>query len=389
MSTAPVAPGATIPPPSADSSRSVRVIVVDDNDAIRRNIATLLQRKGCAVVTATSASEALQIVREHTPDVVVSDLNLGEGGSGLDLLRGAHQASPGLPVILISGQPTVDSAIQAVELRAYAYLKKPFSGEALLAAVSKAGRYHKITQAGREAARTAATREARSSEGFDRALASLWMAFQPLIDSSWRIVGYEALARNEEPTLRNPPVLFDTAFKSGRWDELTERLFELSVDPYLNTPDALLFLNVDPRQLAREPLIPHDHPLMSMASRVVLEVTERASATDLANLKKISELREMGFRVAVDDLGAGYSGLTAFAEIEPDYVKIDGSLIRQVDQHDHRQKLIKSVTDLSNDLGIQVVAEGIERIEEFEAVRDLGAHLFQGFFVGRPEPWKT
>ena len=365
----------------------LRMLIVDDDPSIRRYLVKLSTVNGLDVVTADSVDEALLVLGQQETDVVLTDLNLDHGGEGIRLLEQIREKHVGLPVVLMSGKPTVDSAMQAVELRAFAYLKKPFTSEEVLDTVQTAGRYYRISKAEREAA-LAADGSGELDAKLDRAMSSLWMAFQPLIDTRWEVVGYEALVRNEEPELRNPPDLFDAAFEVGRADELSHRIWELAVEPFnSSTKGELLFLNVDPRQLAADPLIPPEHPLMGMAKRVVLEITERASATHLDQLQKIAECRSQGFRVAVDDLGVGYSGLTAFAQIEPEYIKIDGSLIQKIDQHEPRQKLIRSVTSLANELGITVVAEGIERIEEFEVVRDLGAHMFQGFFVGKPEPW--
>ncbi len=98
----------------------------------------------------------------------------------------------------------------------------------------------------------------------------------------------------------------------------------------------------------------------------------------------IAELRGLGFRIAIDDLGAGYAGLTSFATLEPEFVKLDMSLIRGVDKNPVKEKLVRSMTTLCKDLGMSVVAEGIETIEEREALVHAGVDLLQGYLLAKP-----
>jgi EAL domain-containing protein (putative c-di-GMP-specific phosphodiesterase class I) len=98
----------------------------------------------------------------------------------------------------------------------------------------------------------------------------------------------------------------------------------------------------------------------------------------------VAELRALGFRIAIDDLGAGYAGLTSFAVLEPEIVKLDMSLVRDVHKHPTKQKLIRSMTALCKDMGMTVVAEGIENVEERDAVIDLGCDLLQGYLFAKP-----
>jgi EAL domain-containing protein (putative c-di-GMP-specific phosphodiesterase class I) len=120
---------------------------------------------------------------------------------------------------------------------------------------------------------------------------------------------------------------------------------------------------------------------------VVLEITERASLDDVPEARtKVAELREMGFRIALDDLGAGYAGLTSFAQLEPEFVKLDMSLVRDIHKSSVKQKLVRSMTELCKDMGVTVIAEGIELEEERDSIVDLDCDLLQGYFVARPGP---
>ena len=127
--------------------------------------------------------------------------------------------------------------------------------------------------------------------------------------------------------------------------------------------DWLLFVNLHPEDLLDPSLYQFDSSFAALAHRVVLEITERASLDHIPQMQaKIATLREQGFQIALDDLGAGYAGLTSFTQLEPEFVKLDMSLIRDVDGNSTKQKIIRSMVRLCHDMGKQIVAEGIERI---------------------------
>ncbi len=98
----------------------------------------------------------------------------------------------------------------------------------------------------------------------------------------------------------------------------------------------------------------------------------------------MSQLRELGFRIAVDDLGAGYAGLSSFALLEPDIVKLDMTLVRDVDRSSVKQKLVASMASLCRDMGLLTVAEGVETQAERDTLIHLGCDLLQGFYFARP-----
>jgi EAL domain-containing protein (putative c-di-GMP-specific phosphodiesterase class I) len=127
-------------------------------------------------------------------------------------------------------------------------------------------------------------------------------------------------------------------------------------------------------------------PLLATGIPIVLEVTERATLRAIPDLHaRVGRLRGQGFRIAIDDLGAGYAGLTSFAALEPDIVKLDMALVRNVDREPLKQKLIASLASVCRDLNILVVAEGIETEGERRAATDLGCDLLQGYLLGRPQ----
>lgn len=144
-------------------------------------------------------------------------------------------------------------------------------------------------------------------------------------------------------------------------------------------------MNLHPSDLTDVDLVSEVAPLTGVASRVVLEVTERASLESSHELSaRLARLRELGFRVAVDDIGAGYSGLTSFADLMPEIVKIDMSLVRDVDRSVVRQRTIRSLCGLCHEGGTLVVGEGVESESERNCLVELGCDLLQGYLFGRP-----
>ena len=148
---------------------------------------------------------------------------------------------------------------------------------------------------------------------------------------------------------------------------------------------ARIFVNLHARDLTDPELLSPDAPLSRLSDRIVLEITERASLDEIKDVSvKVAALRRMGFRIAVDDLGAGYAGLTAFAQLKPEVVKLDMSLIRDVHAEPVKRKLIGAMTALCKEMGMLVVAEGVETALERDAIANLGCDLMQGYLFARP-----
>jgi EAL domain-containing protein (putative c-di-GMP-specific phosphodiesterase class I) len=226
---------------------------------------------------------------------------------------------------------------------------------------------------------------------FASALATLWVAYQPIVSwSAQHVFAYEALVRNDEPTLRSPPDLFEAALRLGRLQELGRTIRDRVARTADELPVAgLLFVNVHAMELDDDTLFSSGSPLSKHAGRVVLEITERAPIERIRDVgSRIAQLRALGYRIAVDDLGAGYAGLTSFAHLEPEVVKVDMSLIRGLDRSPMKQKLLGSIVSLCHELGIQMIAEGIETEAERDTLVNLGGDLCQGYLFGRPQlPW--
>jgi EAL domain-containing protein (putative c-di-GMP-specific phosphodiesterase class I) len=326
--------------------------------------------------------------------VVVTDVTM-PNMTGLELLRTIRQRDLELPVILLTGMPTQDAVLDAKRYGALAYLTKPVEHSRLALAVSRAERLRRFAVAKRGAMDALGSTLPRAGDlagleqSFASALAHLWLAYQPIVRASDRsIYGYEALMRSREPALPHPGAILDAAERLGRLFVLGQRVRALAPVPLASAPaSTLLFVNLHSADIEDETLVDPDSPLVRSASRVVLEITERATLEGMKCVeKRIAQLREIGFRIAIDDLGAGYAGLTSFALLEPDIVKLDMTLVRDVEKSPTKAKLIQSLCGVCRDLGVSVVAEGIETVSERDCVIDLGCDLLQGFLLARPGP---
>jgi EAL domain-containing protein (putative c-di-GMP-specific phosphodiesterase class I) len=214
------------------------------------------------------------------------------------------------------------------------------------------------------------------------------VAFQPIV--SWRrgaAIGYEALLRTTEPSLARPPDFLAVAESLGRLSELG-RLIRAKIAEAIPAapPEARIFVNLHARDLADPELLDESAPLSRHAERVVLEVTERTSLDGVADLVPCAQaLRRAGFSLAIDDLGAGYAGLSSLTQLDPEVVKLDMSLVRGVDQHHAKQRIVRSMVSVCSELGMEVVVEGVETAGERDTLVRLGCDLLQGYLFARPD----
>lgn len=342
-------------------------------------------------VDGPSAVEALE---ESEFDVVISDVAMPEM-SGVDLLRAIRARHHTLPVVLMSGAPDVQSAVEALHHGALRYLLKPISSGELLEVVARAARLRALALVQRETLAVLGTGTGCPGEmatleaEFSDAVNSLWMAFQPLLRAKDRSVfGYEALLRSNSSSLYEPGAMLNAAERlDAVWS--LGRVIRAQVAHQLARTDAssVMFVNLHPWDLMDPDLFDAEAPLTQLAERVVLEVTERIALDRVQDTQgRVGMLRGFGYRIAVDDLGAGYAGLASFAQLEPDIVKLDISLIRGIHSSLVKRRLVASMVSLCQELGSLVVAEGIETEAERDVLVDLGCDLLQGFRFARPGP---
>lgn len=375
----------------AQNEQLPRLLVVDDDEALLEVMVELFQAQGYEVDAAPSAGGALLRLAGGRYDAVLSDIVM-PGMDGLQFLRALRARDLDLPVVLLTGSPDLRTAMEALEEGALQYLIKPVSSEALLRAAARAVSLSRLARLKRSALEHLGFDEkllgdrASLEGGFERALGALWVAYQPILRAQdGRLYGYEALMRSNDPLLPDPGALLDAAERLGRQRDLGNAVRDellRSLPAGLHEPGLNLFVNAQAADVSDE----WAAPLARSGVPTILEVTERTALTAIPDLRgRVERLRASGLRIAIDDLGAGYAGLTSFAALEPDIVKLDMALVRGVDKEPLKQKLIGSLAGVCRDLGILVVAEGIETAGERETVTRLGCDLLQGFLLGRPQ----
>lgn len=371
-----------------------KVLLADGDEHAASKTAEALRSAGFVVeTTSDGANLVARLERAREFDVVITELTL-VGINGVELLRSLRSLAPALPVLIVTSSPSLDTAIAAVEQCASRYFPKPVAAETLVEAVRSAaalGRLSELKQQALEVCESGqwplSARE-KLSGSFERALDRLWIAFQPIVH--WperRVCGHEALVRCSEKALPHPGALFDAAEHLGRTAELGRRIHHLIAERAAHVlQHGTLFVNLHPADLNDETLFSSGSPLAAFAESVVFELTERQSLESVSDLRsRVTQLRQLGYRLAIDDLGAGYAGLSAFSQLEPDIVKLDMSLVRDVDQSPRKRNILRSMISVCrHELGTSVVCEGVETAAERDALVALGAEFLQGYLFGHP-----
>jgi EAL domain-containing protein (putative c-di-GMP-specific phosphodiesterase class I) len=369
------------------------ILLVEDDEAVRQVYGRLLKRDGFDVLLAKNGLEALEAFEQDSVDLVLSDIGMPDM-DGVDLLKALRLKDLDVPVILMTGNPQIDSATEAVALGALRYLTKPVDGRELTRVATKAIALHRLARVKREALIELGFIDKQHGDlagldaGFNRCLSTLWMAYQPIVLwSAQRVFAYEALLRSREPTLPCPKAVLDAADRLDRVHELGRAIRRAVSRDIATFPETMqVFVNLHPLDLLDDDLVGGTCPLTQYSRRVVLEVTERATLEGMQDVRqRVAALRSLGYRIAIDDLGAGYAGLTSFAHLEPDVVKVDRSLVQDIGSDRTKQKLLSSLAQLCGQLDMRVICEGIETNEERDTLLTLDCDLLQGYLFARPE----
>lgn len=215
------------------------------------------------------------------------------------------------------------------------------------------------------------------------------MAFQPIIDSASRSVfAYEALVRGANGEGAGEIIARVQPEQAYRFDQ-TCRVRAIQAATRLGMRERLS-INFNPNAVYE----PATCIRLTLAAanmcgfeteRLIFEITESERIRDTGHLVRIvADYQRRGFLTAIDDFGAGYAGLNLLAEFQPDIVKLDMALIRDVDSHRIRRSIIEGITTTCRSLGCAVLAEGVETLAEYRALRALGITLFQGYLIARP-----
>jgi EAL domain-containing protein (putative c-di-GMP-specific phosphodiesterase class I)/FixJ family two-component response regulator len=384
----------------------IKVMVVEDNPADARLIQEALSRSGGGfkLVHEDTLQGALRQLPEKGIDAILLDLGL-PGTEGLETLEKIQQADGGTPVIVLTGRSDEAMAVKAIRLGAQDYLvKDDLSGGAL----ARSLRYSV------ERSRIQRSRKKAPAEKESDALTPVWTEdidladilenervearFQPWVSLKKRsIVGFEGLCRGVRKDTHNlisPVPLLELAKRRNLLKPM-DRLFRKKVlegfaPAARQNPELVLSVNFDTSVLNEDEKALDDFITAVRDNRLdpahtAIEILESKSC-ELYRLKRfIESQRKLGFLIALDDIGVGYSNMERIAELKPDLIKVDRALVMGLHQSYHKQEVFKSMVKLAHSLGALLIAEGAESEQETMRALELGADMIQGFYFSRPE----
>lgn len=217
---------------------------------------------------------------------------------------------------------------------------------------------------------------------------------QPIVELERKsVLGYEALTRGAISGLESPGKLFELAARCDLVFELDRLCRRMAFRFSRGMPrSAKVFINVLPSAVydpdfRGEHLIRLLEPTGLAPEQIVLEITEKYAIDNYALFgEAVQSFTQMGFSIAVDDIGAGHSGLEKIAKLKPRFLKFDMSLVRNIDTSPVRREMAKAFKGFADKMGSKIIAEGVERREELKTLAKLGIDYGQGFLLGRPEP---
>ncbi len=212
--------------------------------------------------------------------------------------------------------------------------------------------------------------------------------YQPIVDKNKNIIKYESLVRMREGSeIISPYFFLDIAKKTKYYSYITRTMIAQSFKEFENRDvsfsvniEADDILNKDTQEFIKNHLINFKEP-----QRVVFEIVESDDIYSLAGVKEfISFIKKQGAKIAIDDFGTGYSNFSYLLDLEPDYLKIDGSLIKNIDTDSKSYSIVKTLVDFAHNLGILVIAEFVHSEEVLAICEELGVDEFQGYLFGEP-----
>lgn len=377
----------------------IRVLLADDDPAVLAALTDLLNGEpGVSVVaTARDADTAVVLASAHRPDIALVDMIMPGGGARA--VHGIRRVSPETRFVALSAHDDRASVAAMLRAGALGYVVKGAPVGEILDAVERASRGLASLSGPAAAAVSSELDEhlGRQELAVERAAVlveqitgvlepgSIRAVYQPIFElATLRVVGYEALARFDREPVRGPDVWFAAADEAGLRLELELAAIRAAVARFSELPGpASLALNVSPATAVSEELATL---LLGLpAERLVIEITEHAPVADYDALGAgLAGLRSQGVRLSVDDAGAGFASLRHILLLAPDIIKLDISLTRSIEADRARRSMASALIAFATEMGIKVVAEGIETAAELGVLRDLGAGYGQGYLLGRP-----
>jgi EAL domain-containing protein (putative c-di-GMP-specific phosphodiesterase class I) len=378
----------------------ISVLIADDEQTVLDTLAAVvgLEPDLEVVGQARDASTAIELASQEQPDVAILDVRM-PGGGGPRAAREIIRRSPPTHVLALSAHEDATTVLTMLRAGALGYVVKGDSTQEIVDAIHRCLReeptlsgmvtndlahalaegLHRVTQGSRRQH----DRHARVRRVLDGNRLS--MVFQPIVDlKDGTVAGVEALARIATRPTRPPNEWFAEAAAVGLLLELELAAIRAAVSNLESLPEpCYLSVNISPETIVSSELA---ETLESVPlDRLMLEVTEHAPVDDYVALTEaLSPLRDQGLRVAVDDAGAGFASLRHIVRLCPDLVKVDLSLIRNIDGDEVRRAVVTALAAFASQIGAKIVAEGVETAGELAALRAIGVRFAQGYHLGVP-----
>lgn len=377
-----------------------RVLIADDQAEVREALIALISSEPSLelVGSAEDADQAIKLTQLHRPDVALLDLKMPGGGA-----RAAREiglCSPETRVVALSAYEDRASVFQMLRAGAIGYVVKgaraeeivetihrAAQGQVVLSAEVTGGVVHELAER-LELQEDVEERRREQVRRIRRVLhdGALRMAFQRIVElDSGSLAGFEALARFEVEPRQAPDLWFADAAAVGLQTDLELATVSLALAHVDRLPKGtFLFVNVDPNTLSSPSILQAFAD--ARVARVVIEMTEHAQVDDYDALNQaLLEVRARGGRLAVDDAGAGFASLRHILRLSPDFIKIDGSLIREIETDRAARALTSALVSFAREMGLAVVAEWVESKRSVEVLRALGVRYGQGYHLGSPD----
>lgn len=362
--------------------------MVDDEPLVLRSLERVLSRAGWTVSAHTSAASGLAYLDDHSVDAAIIDYDLGDH-DGLSVLRKLRDTAPTSVRVLMTGHDDLPLVVAAINRgEAFKVLRKPFQQAELLTLLEEALSSVDAMARASLTRKVAELKDERTQLLGALTPTQLGFAVQPILHAETStLFAQEALLRPRHPAFPGPIELLVAVERHGRVQAFGEAVLA-AIATWLPACPRPVFVNLHPQQLGDPAHLERSlRPLHDQAHRIVLEITERSSLQELGDWEtSVHMLRDHGYSIAVDDLGAGYSTLAMLADLQPQYIKLDRSLITGLHLSSRRQRLVQLLATFGQTTGAKVIAEGIEEPEELETVVACGIPLVQGYLLGQPQP---
>jgi EAL domain-containing protein (putative c-di-GMP-specific phosphodiesterase class I)/FixJ family two-component response regulator len=389
-----------------DQWKGACVLVVDDNAPNVALLIRILRAAGIEnVVGICDPREVLEKFGEVHPDLILLDLHMPHM-DGFEVMASLARHIPEddfLPIVVLTADATREASQQALSAGAKDFLNKPFNSVEVIQRVVnlletrtlyRTVRAHNQQLADQLAARDVLERRLADQKRelhaqIKTALVpgAISIVVQPIVDlRNSEIVGVEALSRFQIEPARPPNAWFEAAAAVGLGNDLELQALGVAAKAFAELPRTVFVsLNMSAEVVldARLARLLDDLP----GDRVVVEITEHSRVGDYAQLNEaLDRLRQRGVRVAVDDAGAGFSGLQQILNLRPEIIKLDIELTHGIDHDPVRRALATCLLTFANEIGATIVAEGVETSDERSVLGELGVAFGQGYFLGRPRP---